>query len=90
MEYGEGNEGILNDGCSYEDKLEFSKSEQITILDFYTKQYTHSNREVWKQRIEDGQITVNGDVVSDPDTKITKQMAGKTISYYRYFVVMLL
>lgn len=82
MEYGD-NQGILNDGCSYEDKLEFRKSEQISILDFYTKQYTHSTRDVWKQRIEDGQITLNGEVISNPDTRITREMGGKTISYHR-------
>jgi 23S rRNA pseudouridine1911/1915/1917 synthase len=81
--------GITNEGCIYEDKIEFRKNNEITILDFYSNQYIHSTREIWKQRILEGQIQVNGEVIQDPNTKITKKMGGKTIRYFRYLKLQL-
>lgn len=50
-----------------------------TVLDYYTHRYQHSEREVWRVRIELGQILLDGDRTQAS----TKLRLGQTLSYAR-------
>ncbi len=50
-----------------------------TVLDYYTQRYRHSERAVWQERIEAGQILLDGDRTQ----KNTQLKSGQTLSYTR-------
>ncbi|KAH1055386.1 hypothetical protein J1N35_033451 [Gossypium stocksii] len=58
----------LNDGLFYSDVVPHSDSE-LTLIDFYSRKYKNSAPlQGWLQRIKNGQISVDGRVVKDPNT----------------------
>ncbi|KAI7738793.1 hypothetical protein M8C21_021090 [Ambrosia artemisiifolia] len=58
----------LNDGLSYRDILR-SHDSGLSLIEFYSLRHHSSAPSLgWLQRIENGQITVNGIVVTDPNT----------------------
>ncbi|XVF83272.1 hypothetical protein PTKIN_Ptkin16aG0473000 [Pterospermum kingtungense] len=58
----------LNDGLHYNDVVPPSDSE-IALIEFYSNKYKNSApRQGWLQRIQNGQISVDGRVVKDPYT----------------------
>ncbi|PPR94297.1 hypothetical protein GOBAR_AA26376 [Gossypium barbadense] len=58
----------LNEGLFYSDVVPHSDSE-LTLIDFYSRKYKNSAPlQGWLQRIQNGQISVDGRVVKDPNT----------------------
>ncbi|XP_062092893.1 RNA pseudouridine synthase 5 isoform X2 [Humulus lupulus] len=63
----------LNDGLFYKDVVRASDSE-LTVIQFYSKKYKNSAPlQGWLQRIQNGQITIDGGVVRDPSTTLSEQ-----------------
>ncbi|KAJ7975089.1 Pseudouridine synthase [Quillaja saponaria] len=70
----------LNDGLSYTDVVRLSES-KLTLIGFYTSKYKSSAPlQGWLQRIRNGQITIDGRVVTDPDTVLR---VGSELVYQR-------
>ncbi|KAL4621402.1 hypothetical protein ACB092_06G224800 [Castanea dentata] len=70
----------LNDGLSYNDVVRSSDSES-TLIEFYSSKYKNSAPlQGWVQRIENGQISVDGTVVTDPETILR---VGSKLVYHR-------
>ncbi|KAK4578875.1 hypothetical protein RGQ29_028804 [Quercus rubra] len=70
----------LNDGLSYNDVVRSSDSES-TLIEFYSSKYKNSAPlQGWVQRIENGQIRVDGTVVTDPETILR---VGSELVYHR-------
>lgn len=70
----------LNDSLAYNDVVSFSDS-GLTLIQFYsTKHKSSAPLPGWLQRIHNGQITVDGDVVTDPDISLR---AGSKLVYRR-------
>ena len=69
---------MKNNGYSYSDRI-FKRDEGVSVAAFYSLRYTHSTEETWRQRIEAGQILLNGRPAS-PDVPLT---GGDRLSYYR-------
>ncbi|AIE75346.1 MULTISPECIES: RluA family pseudouridine synthase [unclassified Synechocystis] len=68
----------FNKGWLYTDVVTAKGSGQ-TVLDFYSQRYTHSDRQTWQERIESGQIQVDGHSVK---TSHPLQL-GQTLTYWR-------
>ncbi|KAI5067897.1 hypothetical protein GOP47_0016242 [Adiantum capillus-veneris] len=69
-----------NEGIIYRDVLPSTFSTS-SVLDFYCTKYNCSApREGWQQRIQNGQITVDGEVVKAFDTTLR---AGNCLTYHR-------
>ncbi|GAV67694.1 PseudoU_synth_2 domain-containing protein [Cephalotus follicularis] len=70
----------INDGLSYNDVVPRSDSE-LTLIEFYSGKYKDSAPlQGWLQRIENGQITIDGGIVKDPDSILR---AGSELVYHR-------
>lgn len=70
----------LNDGIFYEDVV-CSSLPACSVLDFYCAKYKESApREGWVQRIENGQIKIDGKVVKAQDAVVR---AGYHLTYHR-------
>ena len=67
-----------NSGYSYPDRI-LKSDEGVSVAAFYTVHYIHSTEEIWRQRIEAGQIMLNGQQAS-PDEKLTR---GDRLLYHR-------
>ncbi|CAN8254688.1 unnamed protein product [Cochlearia groenlandica] len=71
----------LNDGLSYKDVVSSSESELTTVSDFYSTKYSSSAPlQGWVQRIQNGQIQIDGEVVKDPTTLLR---SGSKLVYRR-------
>ncbi|XP_013597450.1 PREDICTED: RNA pseudouridine synthase 5 isoform X2 [Brassica oleracea var. oleracea] len=71
----------LNDGLTYKDVVSSSDSELTTVSDFYYTKYKSSAPLLgWIQRIQNGQIQVDGEVVKDPNTLLR---SGSKLVYRR-------
>ncbi|XP_010253582.1 PREDICTED: RNA pseudouridine synthase 5 isoform X2 [Nelumbo nucifera] len=70
----------LNDGLTYTDTVRPSNAAS-TMIEFYSTKYKNSAPlQGWLQRIRNGQITVDGEVVKDPHTILR---AGSELMYHR-------
>ncbi|XP_008233345.1 PREDICTED: RNA pseudouridine synthase 5 isoform X2 [Prunus mume] len=70
----------LNHGLLYNDVVRASDSE-LTLIEFYSSKYKNSAPlQGWLQRIRNGQITVDGEVVKDPSTILR---VGLELVYHR-------
>ncbi|XP_058204699.1 RNA pseudouridine synthase 5 isoform X3 [Rhododendron vialii] len=70
----------FNDGITYRDTIKPSDS-GLTLIDFYSGKHLYSAPlKGWLQRIHNGQIRIDGSVVTDPYTALR---AGSEINYYR-------
>ncbi|GAB2276720.1 hypothetical protein Dimus_011437 [Dionaea muscipula] len=70
----------FNDGLSYRDAVSPSDA-GLTLIDFYScKHKSSAPLQGWLQRVNNGQITVDGEVVTDP-TVILR--AGSELVYHR-------
>ncbi|XP_020680582.1 RNA pseudouridine synthase 5 isoform X1 [Dendrobium catenatum] len=70
----------FNDGLSYTDVIRPSQN-ATTLIDFYYSKYRSSAPlQGWLQRIRNGQITINGIVVADPQAALSP---GSKIIYHR-------
>ncbi|KAL5569278.1 hypothetical protein UlMin_025853 [Ulmus minor] len=70
----------LNDGLFYKDLVRASDSE-LTLIQFYSRKYKNSAPlQGWQQRIQNGQITVDGRVIRDPNTTLS---VGSELVYHR-------
>lgn len=70
----------FNDGLSYRDLLKPSYT-GLTLIQFYSVKYANSAPvQGWLQRIHNGQITIDGTVVTDPSTIIR---VGSELVYHR-------
>ncbi|XP_068330601.1 RNA pseudouridine synthase 5 isoform X1 [Pyrus communis] len=70
----------LNDGLFYNDVVRASDSE-LTLIEVYSSKYKNSAPlQGWLQRIRSGQITVDREVVRDPDTILR---VGSKLAYHR-------
>ncbi|XP_044461751.1 RNA pseudouridine synthase 5 isoform X2 [Mangifera indica] len=71
----------LNDGLFYSDVVSASDS-RLTLIEFYsTKHKNSAPLQGWLQRIQNGQITIDGKAVKDPDTILS---AGSELVYHRF------
>lgn len=68
----------LNQGWSYQEQIDRS-AQGLTVLDYYTQRYCHSDRAQWQQRIAAGQILLDG-VEATATTQLT---AGQRLTYNR-------
>jgi 23S rRNA pseudouridine1911/1915/1917 synthase len=69
---------MKNKGYSYSDRI-LKSDEGLSVAAFYSRHYTHSTGETWRQRIEAGQILINGRPASPEDT-LTR---GDHLLYHR-------
>jgi 23S rRNA pseudouridine1911/1915/1917 synthase len=69
---------INNSGFVYRNL--FHDEKPMTVLEFYVKHYKHSASDCWKQRILDGQITLDGLTVLDENQVMQK---GQVLCYHR-------
>ncbi|KAF3334917.1 RNA pseudouridine synthase 5-like protein [Carex littledalei] len=70
----------FNDGLSYTDVIKCTTSAP-TLIDFYVSNYKNSAPiEGWLHRIQNGQITIDGKVVKDPDCILRE---GCKVVYHR-------
>lgn len=70
----------FNDGLTYHDPVRTSHS-GLTLIDFYTTNHNSSAPyKGWLQRIENGQITIDGRVATDPNTILR---VGSELVYHR-------
>uniref|UniRef100_A0A803MEQ9 Pseudouridine synthase RsuA/RluA-like domain-containing protein n=1 Tax=Chenopodium quinoa TaxID=63459 RepID=A0A803MEQ9_CHEQI len=70
----------FNDGLTYNDVISPSSS-GLTLINFYSSNYSSSAPlQGWLQRIHNGQITIDGDIVTDPDTVLR---VGSKLVYHR-------
>ncbi|KAK4766210.1 hypothetical protein SAY87_007852 [Trapa incisa] len=61
----------LNDGLLYTDDLSLSDCD-LTLIEFYSRKYKNSAPlQGWLQRIQNGQITVDGTVTTDPNKSLS-------------------
>lgn len=64
----------LNHGLKYTDSIKYSNTQEmtdLTLIQFYSNKYRDSAPILgWIQRIRKGQITVDGEVVTDPESTI--------------------
>ncbi|CAC07917.1 putative protein [Arabidopsis thaliana] len=71
----------LNDGLAYKDAISSSESELTTVSEFYFTKYKSSAPLLgWIQRIQNGQIQIDGEVVKDPNTLLR---SGSKLVYSR-------
>lgn len=68
----------MNQGWTYRDRVPASAA-GATLLDFYAQRYRHSSRAEWRQRIEQGQITVAG----QPGHPGQPLQTGQLLAYHR-------
>jgi 23S rRNA pseudouridine1911/1915/1917 synthase len=68
----------MNQGWTYTDRIR-AQDAGITVLDFYTTHYHHSNRTQWQQRIENGQVQLNGHTVGVEQPLVV----GQRLEYHR-------
>jgi 23S rRNA pseudouridine1911/1915/1917 synthase len=69
---------MKNNGYNYHDRI-LKPDEGVSAAAFYTRHYPHSTEEAWRQRIEAGQILLNGRP-SLPDDALTR---GDHLIYHR-------
>ncbi|XP_059628271.1 RNA pseudouridine synthase 5 isoform X2 [Cornus florida] len=70
----------FNGGLTYHDRLP-SSDHGLTLIEFYSSKYKNSAPlQGWLQRIHNAQITVDGRVVTDPNTILR---AGSELVYHR-------
>lgn len=69
---------MKNNGYTYPDLI-LRKDEGISVAAFYSLHYTHSTEDTWRQRIEAGQVYLNGRPPS-PDEHLTR---GDCLDYHR-------
>ncbi|MBD2103677.1 RluA family pseudouridine synthase [Leptolyngbya sp. FACHB-261] len=68
----------MNSGWVYRDQIR-SSAEGLTVLDYYTRHYRHSNQVEWQSRILAGQILLDG-ASTQPETCLR---AGQQLTYHR-------
>ncbi|MBD2068495.1 RluA family pseudouridine synthase [Leptolyngbya sp. FACHB-671] len=68
----------MNEGWTYCDRIN-RDTESLSVLDYYTQRYQHSSRTEWEQRIESGQVLLNG----VPATATAVLQAGNQLTYHR-------
>ena len=71
-------QGRLNQGWTYRDRIQ-RDAEGSSVLAFYAGRYLHSAPQVWRERIETGQIRLDGRSVK-PDDRLR---AGQLLTYRR-------
>ena len=69
---------MINSGYTYPDRV-LRRDEGVSVAAFYTLHYTHSTEKTWRQRIEAGQVLLNGRPLS-PDEPLTR---GDRLEYRR-------
>jgi 23S rRNA pseudouridine1911/1915/1917 synthase len=69
---------MKNQGYSYPDRI-LKTDEGVSVATFYSRHYTHSTEETWRQRIEAGHILLNGRPAA-PDELLTR---GDCLTYHR-------
>lgn len=68
----------MNQGWIYQNQINAS-TQDLTVLEFYRQRYPHSSQEQWQQRIDQGQIRLDG----APTTAVTPLQRGQRLSYHR-------
>ena len=70
--------GCVNSGWTYQEQVGRS-AQGLTVLDYYTQRYRHSNRAEWQQRLQSGQVLLN----NAETTAETILQAGQWLIYHR-------
>lgn len=68
----------MNQGWTYHNQVDQAGA-GLTLLDFYTQRYQHSSQTEWQERIETGQVQVEGKWVL-PTIRLA---IGQKLAYYR-------
>jgi 23S rRNA pseudouridine1911/1915/1917 synthase len=69
---------MLNQGWTYREQVDRAQA-GLTLLDYYTRQYRHSNPTEWQDRITLGQVLLNG----EPATCDARLQTGQWLTYHR-------
>jgi 23S rRNA pseudouridine1911/1915/1917 synthase len=69
---------VKNSGYVYPDRVSRA-DEGLSVASFYTRRYPHSTEDAWQQRIQAGQVFLNGRM-SSPDETLS---AGDLLVYHR-------
>ncbi len=69
---------MKNSGYDYPDRVS-RIDEGLSVASFYTRRYPHSTEDAWRQRIQAGQVFLNGRV-SSPDETLS---VGDLLVYHR-------
>ena len=69
---------MKNSGYTYPDRV-LPRDEGVPVAAFYALYYPHSTEETWRQRIEAGQVLLNGRPTA-PDRPLTR---GDRLAYHR-------
>ena len=69
---------MKNSGYSYSDRI-LQPDAGVSVTDFYSRHYPHSTEEIWRLRIQEGQVLLNGRPPS-PDDTLTR---GDRLIYHR-------
>jgi 23S rRNA pseudouridine1911/1915/1917 synthase len=68
----------LNQGWTYRDLVP-QEADGLPVLEFYARWYPHSSAEVWRRRIEEGQVLLDGGP-AHPEGRLR---AGQQLAYHR-------
>lgn len=68
----------MNQGWTYQERVDRDRA-GLTLLQYYSQQYRHSNPQEWQERIASGQILLEG----TPATADTLLKAGQWLTYHR-------
>ena len=70
--------GYLNRGWAYRDRIQ-RDAHGLMVLEFYVQRYSHSSREVWRQRIEAGLVRLE----ERPARADERLETGQVLTYFR-------
>jgi 23S rRNA pseudouridine1911/1915/1917 synthase len=68
-----------NDGFAYREFVTGVGDDAPTLLDYLSRRYRHSSREVWSERIREGRVTLDGER-GDPASPLRN---GQTVIWHR-------
>jgi 23S rRNA pseudouridine1911/1915/1917 synthase len=68
----------MNQGWTYREQVDRDGA-GLTLLEYYSQRYRHSNLQEWQERIASGQVLLNG----MPATADTLLKAGQRLTYHR-------
>lgn len=69
---------MLNSGYIYSDRV-LKRDEGVSVAAFYSRRFLHSSEDTWRQRIQAGQVFLNGRAPS-PDDRLR---SGDRLAYHR-------
>lgn len=69
---------VLNRGWTYREQVDAARA-GVTVLDYLTDCYRHTDRTGWARRLHDGEVTVGG----APAGAVTRLRRGEVVAWHR-------